>query len=136
MDLSSVGWAVDRRGNAAAGAGVPEVRAAGIVSVAVERVQGCSIGVAIRTDLIANAAARVVLPVVVLVAASVEADALRASPSESVRALSGKQFAGAISDVEPLVAAASRSLSCATKAQMMSSVAFGLGEFDFYLFKL
>ena len=139
MDLSSVGWAVDRSSNAAAGAGVPEVLACCIELIAVEGVQDRNLRHAIRANFVANATALVVLPVVVLVAALVKADALRASPRESSGAGGWQWFTSAISDVEPLRMMASWSLNIIAVAQMVdlsSSVAFSLGEFDFYLFKL
>ena len=127
MDLSSVGWAFDRRGNAAAGAGVPEVHALCIELIGLEGVKGISLRLTIRAKFVANATALVVLPVVVLAAALVKADALRASPRESSGAGGWQWFTSAISDVEPLRKMASWGLRLSASAQSWGHVgAFSL----------
>lgn len=127
MDLSSVGWAFDRRGNAAAGAGVPEVLACCIELIAVEGVQDRNLRHAIRANFVANAPALVVLPVMMLVTACVKANALSSSPSESSRAGSRERFTSAITDVEPLRKMASWGVRLSASAQSWGHVgAFSL----------
>ena len=131
MDRFCVGRTYERRGNAAAGAGLPEVHAISIWSIAVLGVKGRSLVLAIRTNVVANAPALVVLPVMILATAWVKANALSSSPSESSRAGSRERFTRTISDVEPLRKMASWGVSVSAFAQncvtvLGRSVAFSL----------
>lgn len=131
MDLSSVGWAFDRRGNAAAGAGVPEVLACCIELIAVEGVQDRNLRHAIRANFVANAPALVVLPVMMLVTACVKANALSSSPSESSRAGFRERFTRTSLNVEPLMKMASWGFGDSAQAHncvivLGRSVAFSL----------
>jgi len=132
MDRFCVGRTYERRGNAAAGSGLPEVYASSICSIAVLGVKGLSLCLAVRTKVVANAPALVELPVTIIATVAwVKANALSSSPSESSRAGSRERFTRTISDVEPLMKMASWGVSVFAFAQncvtvLGRSVAFSL----------
>ena len=131
MDRFCVGRTYERRGNAAAGAGLPEVHAISIWSIAVLGVKGRSLCLAIWTNVVANAPALVVVPVKVRRTAWVKANALSSSPSESSRAGSRERFTRTSLNVEPLMKMASWGFGDSAQAHncvivLGRSVAFSL----------